>query len=140
MVPKQFSQLPSAKNLEIFENQLKTVWAKIDSVVLRNLIDGMINKVKTCLELNGGYIGKCFFTYRHVLLIFYTNFKYEKTFGAYCRHVPRRNPGPSTRINSMLFRELELDLALVLEIRNVSQIPAVAKHFQCFVDHPVYKE
>ena len=55
---QRLSELPSAKNLEILENQLKTVWAEIDPVVLKNLIDGMPNRVLTCVKLNGGYIDK----------------------------------------------------------------------------------
>ena len=58
LVNERLSELPSAKNLEILENQPKTVWAEIDPVVLKNLIDGMPNRVKTCVELNDGYISK----------------------------------------------------------------------------------
>ena len=58
LVKQRLSELPSAKNLEVLENQLKIVWAEIDPVVLKNLIDGMPNRAKTCVELNGGYIGK----------------------------------------------------------------------------------
>ena len=47
-----------SKDLKMLENQLKTAWSNISPDLLGKLIDWMPNRIKTCIELKGGYIGK----------------------------------------------------------------------------------
>ena len=58
LVKQRLSELPSATNLETLKKQLEIVWADINPGLLKNLIDGMSNRIRKCLELHGGYIGK----------------------------------------------------------------------------------
>ena len=46
------------KDLKTLETQLKTAWSNISPEILGNLMDGMQNRIKKCIELKGGYIGK----------------------------------------------------------------------------------
>ena len=47
-----------SKNIKMLETRLKTVWSNIPPDILGKLIDGMPNRIKRCIELKGGYIGK----------------------------------------------------------------------------------
>ncbi|KAI6655581.1 hypothetical protein LOD99_2080 [Oopsacas minuta] len=58
VVKQSLSEMPSATNLEMLEKNLKTVWSNINPDLLRKLIDGMPARMRKCVDLKGGYIGK----------------------------------------------------------------------------------
>ena len=47
-----------SKDIKLLETRLKTAWSNIPPDILGKLIDGMPNRIKRCIELKGGYIGK----------------------------------------------------------------------------------
>ena len=47
-----------SKDIKMLETRLKTAWSNIPPDNLDKLIDGMPNRIKRCIELKGGYIGK----------------------------------------------------------------------------------
>ena len=47
-----------SKDIKMLETRLKTVRSNIPPDILGKLIDGMPNRIKMCIELKGGYIGK----------------------------------------------------------------------------------
>ena len=50
--------LGESKDIKMLETRLKTAWSNIPPDILGKLIDGMPNRIKRCIELKGGYIGK----------------------------------------------------------------------------------
>ncbi|KAI6647362.1 Transposase-like [Oopsacas minuta] len=47
-----------ATNLKQLAKILENIWSGISPSILQNLIDGMPNRINSCIELNGEYIGK----------------------------------------------------------------------------------
>ena len=58
VVKQSLSEMPPASNLEILEKNLKTVWSRMNPDMLRRLIDGMPARIRKCVQLHGGYIGR----------------------------------------------------------------------------------
>ena len=58
ILKNDLDSIGESKDLKMLENQLKTTLSNISPDLLGNLIDGMPNRIKTCIELKGGYIGK----------------------------------------------------------------------------------
>ena len=57
-VKNELSELPVASNLDLLKNQLKNVWADISPDLLKRLMDGMPARMRKCVDLNGGNIGR----------------------------------------------------------------------------------
>ena len=58
IVKQNISEMPSASNLEMMENNVKNMWSDINPELLRRLIDGMPARMRKCVDMKGGYIGK----------------------------------------------------------------------------------
>ena len=58
ILKQRLDQLPQSYNLENLKKSLKIAWSNIDPSCLENLVAGMPNRIRKCLELEGGYIGK----------------------------------------------------------------------------------
>ena len=58
IVKQNLTEMPLATNLEMLEKNLNNVWSDINLDLLRRLIDGMPARIRKCVDLKGGYIGK----------------------------------------------------------------------------------
>ena len=58
IVQSSVDGIEEATNLKVLERQLKFAWSQITPDILDNLVSSMPERVKTCVKLNGGYIGK----------------------------------------------------------------------------------
>ena len=58
IVQSRVDGIEEATNLKVLKKQLKLAWSQISPDVLDNLVSSMPERVKTCVKLNGGYIGK----------------------------------------------------------------------------------
>ena len=58
LVKDKVRDMEAATNEETLIKNVKDSWAQISPDVLEALISGMPNRIKKCLELKGGYIGK----------------------------------------------------------------------------------
>ena len=58
ILQSKLDTMDCATNLNILEKQLLLAWKEISPETSENLIAGMPSRIKKCLELNGGYIGK----------------------------------------------------------------------------------
>ena len=58
IVKMDIDLMPTPTNVSMLEKNVKLAWSRISPETLDNLISGMQNRIKLCIKLKGGYIGK----------------------------------------------------------------------------------
>ena len=58
IVQQKLKEMEPATNEENLIEKVKTAWSEISPNVLNNLVSGMPGRIKKCLQLKGGCIGK----------------------------------------------------------------------------------